>query len=128
MVLRRVRKVNLTFTLSLTKGERMIEYPEKAKKAAHSCNGFMCEACVDNGVNMTIAEIKRLNPPKEQWISVDDRLPEEGSHVQLYRPHIQFVGYYGGVNVGWIANAEGLPRIFPNPTHWKPLIEPPKQG
>lgn len=109
MVLRRVRKVNLTFTLSLTKGERMIEYPEKAKKAAHSCNGFMCEACVDNGVNMTIAEIKRLNPPKEQWISVEERLPEEGSHVQF----IQFVGYYGGVNVGWI---------------WKPLIEPPKQG
>lgn len=61
-----------------------------------------------------------------KWISVDDRLPERGIHVQLYRPKTQFVGYYYGANVGWIANADRLPRIFPNPTHWQPLLEPPQ--
>jgi hypothetical protein len=61
-----------------------------------------------------------------EWVSVEDRLPVEGNHVQLYRPEIQFVGYYAGVNAGWIINAPGLPRMFPSPTHWGPLPAPPK--
>jgi hypothetical protein len=61
-----------------------------------------------------------------EWISVDKEKPIVGNHVQLYRPEIQFVGYYGGDNVGWIINAPGLPRMHPNPTHWAERPTPPK--
>ena len=51
--------------------------------------------------------------------------PKDGSHVQLYRPEIQFVGYYGGADSGWRINAPGLPAIWPLPTHWAPLRKNP---
>ena len=51
--------------------------------------------------------------------------PVDGSHVQLYRPDIQFVGYYGGAKVGWRINAPGLPVMFPEPTHWAELRKRP---
>lgn len=51
--------------------------------------------------------------------------PKDGTHIQLFRPDIQFVGYYGGANSGWIINAPDLPAIRPLPTHWKPLTKMP---
>jgi len=53
--------------------------------------------------------------------------PRDGSHVLLYRPEIQFVGYYSGPVAGWCINAPGLPFMWPIPTHWMPLPEPPKE-
>jgi hypothetical protein len=68
---------------------------------------------------------QKLDEARE-WISVDDRLPKEGVHIQMYTPEIQYTGYFGGVNVGWVVNAPGLPRPSRKITHWKPLSEPPK--
>jgi hypothetical protein len=52
--------------------------------------------------------------------------PRDGLHVQLYRPRIQFVGYYS--DSGWCINAPGLPLMLPPPTHWMPKPEdPPSQ-
>lgn len=53
--------------------------------------------------------------------------PKDGSHVQLYRPEIQFVGYYGGADSGWRINAPGLPAMWPQPTHWRPLPAAPDE-
>ncbi len=55
-----------------------------------------------------------------EWEPIDTA-PKDGSHMLLYRPEIQFVGYYGGANSGWRINAPGLPAMFPLPTHWMPL-------
>lgn len=60
-----------------------------------------------------------------EWKTIDSA-PKDGSHIQLYRPEIQFVGFYGkGAEPhhyeNWRVNAPGLPDIFPFPTHWKPL-------
>jgi Lar family restriction alleviation protein len=49
--------------------------------------------------------------------------PKDGSHIQLYRPEIEFVGYYSD-NKRWVVNAPGLPVMLPSPTHWKPLSPP----
>lgn len=53
---------------------------------------------------------------------------KDGFHVLLYRPEIQFTGYYGGANSGWRINAPGLPAMYPKPTHWQHLPEPPKHS
>jgi len=47
--------------------------------------------------------------------------PKNGSHILLFRPEIQFTGYWGGANSGWRINAPGLPSLWPVPTHWMPL-------
>lgn len=54
--------------------------------------------------------------------------PKDGTHVQLYRPVIQFVGFWGGDNSKWCAVAPGQPSLRPLPTHWKPLSNPPEDS
>lgn len=51
--------------------------------------------------------------------------PKDGNHILLYRPEIQYVGYYGGSVSGWRINAPGLPAMWPLPTHWMPLPDSP---
>jgi HNH endonuclease len=46
---------------------------------------------------------------------------KDGFHVQLYRPDIQFVGYWS--DAGWCM--QGCKVIDPAPTYWKPLGPPP---
>lgn len=47
--------------------------------------------------------------------------PEEGVHVLLFRPHIQFVGYLSYDKRRYVHNAPGIPFVDPPPTHWTPL-------
>lgn len=64
-----------------------------------------------------------------EWISVDERLPEEREDVAIlirldgciyYR-----VGWWRGENVEWMQAGLGL--IEGTVTHWMPLPEPPKE-
>lgn len=48
--------------------------------------------------------------------------PKDGNHIQLWRPNIQFVGYY--CLAGWASTSMAV--IDPPPTHWSPLREPPR--
>ena len=59
-----------------------------------------------------------------KWKPIDTA-PKDGYHILLYRPEIQFVGYWGGANSGWHLNAPGLPSMWPLPTHWMALPLPP---
>lgn len=58
------------------------------------------------------------------WLPIETA-PLDGSHIQLYRPKIQFVGYYAGANSGWKINAPGWPSMWPLPTHWAELRKNP---
>lgn len=58
------------------------------------------------------------------WMPIETA-PKDGRHILLYRPDIQFVGYYGGPNSGWRINAPDLPAVWPLPTHWMPEPPPP---
>ena len=67
-------------------------------------------------------------PPKEEWISVKDRLPKVKDDVLIYDSHhrnIYKAWYIGDIDV-WFSN-EYLPQ-FINITHWMPLPEPPKES
>ena len=65
-----------------------------------------------------------------EWISVEDRLPEDGEWVLMFCVEFSGVdkyraGFYHGDNDGlsWLsaANAFGFPTV----THWMPLPDPP---
>lgn len=66
-----------------------------------------------------------LNELLGAWMLIETA-PKDGVHVQLYRPYMQCVGYYGGAESGWRINAPGLPAMWPVPTHWAPLRKPPQ--
>jgi hypothetical protein len=70
-----------------------------------------------------------------EWISVEDRLPEQGEHVLLFNGHWTGVGKHqpdpdypdeGGCPYPW--QDERTEWIEPFPTHWMPLPAPPERA
>lgn len=53
-----------------------------------------------------------------KWMPIETA-PKDGTHVQLYAPELQFVGFYAVA--GWCYVAPRCPEAPTQPTHWKPL-------
>ena len=68
----------------------------------------------------------------QEWISVDDRLPEEGEYVLCvlkgfnYGGKIQVCKFVPADNFKDKPYFEHFRNGFPSVTHWMPLPEPPK--
>lgn len=60
-----------------------------------------------------------------EWISVEDRLPEENERVLVFN-------FIDGINIGWRQPGGKRFRVktpYPErPSHWMPIPEPPKDG
>ena len=54
-----------------------------------------------------------------EWISVKDRLPDDGTKVLLYLD-------YGMIEASWYDSSYYMP-FWNRVTHWMPLPEPPKE-
>ena len=88
----------------------------------HSCNHPPCamvrgivDALIENGVTV------------QEWISVDDRLPEPWKQVLIYSRHdfcevALYIGIPGKWRVTWNHDMLDADSV----THWMPLPEPPK--
>ena len=70
----------------------------------------------------------------QEWVSVDDRLPEEGEYVLCV---LKGFNYGGKIQVCKFVPAdkfkdkpyfEHFRNGFPSVTHWMPLPEPPEEG
>lgn len=70
-------------------------------------------------LNKRISSIK----PKSEWISVKDRLPEEGENVLTYgaRP------FYDVVYVNRLIDKKNGEWLYDGVTYWMPLPELPKE-
>ena len=69
-----------------------------------------------------IQHMPTLTPPNE-WVSVEDRLPEEKQRVIVRCERV-------GTSVGWILWGNWMTDIGPGAgkvTHWMPIPEPPKK-
>ena len=84
-------------------------------------NGEIAEKLIANGVTV------------QEWISVKDRLPEEGEYVLCV---LKGFNYGGKIQVCKFVPAdkfkdkpyfEHFRNGFPSVTHWMPLPEPPKE-
>jgi len=60
---------------------------------------------------------------RDRWISVEDRLPEEGEWVLIFGPgyHVPLEGFL--ISGAWIDDQFERRTV----THWMPLPEPPKE-
>ncbi len=72
---------------------------------------------------------------KEEWISVDEKLPEEWEEVLAWDGENVRQGYYT-MDIDWDDDAKQAetPRwtyydgmLWENVTHWMPLPQPPKE-
>lgn len=63
----------------------------------------------------------------DNWIGVNDRLPESGERVlMLIDWRTVFEGYYSEDSKGWFRNAMPVSKIFDGRvTAWAPLPDPP---
>ena len=69
-----------------------------------------------------VEHLPTLTPPNE-WVSVEERLPEEKQRVIVRCERV-------GTSVGWILWGRWMTDIGPHAgdvTHWMPLPEPPKE-
>ena len=64
------------------------------------------------------------------WISVEDRLPEEGRFVLVY-VQVGAHSYFYAINFihqgRWYNKVRHKWGVKTNPIHWMPLPEPPKE-
>ena len=93
---------------------------EECKCSKEKCCGFYADHLISNGVTV------------QEWISVDDRFPEEGEYVLCV---LKGFHYGGKIQVCKFVPAdkfkdkpyfEHFRNGFPSVTHWMPLPEPPK--
>ena len=65
---------------------------------------------------------------KMEWIKVEDQIPDEGQDVLLFCYDQIIVGHCSIKRDGrvdfWSMHGD---KLYPAPTHWMPLPEPPKQ-
>ena len=71
---------------------------------------------------------RKHNAPCSKWISVKERLPEEGEVVLVFGGRSIYTAIYGW-RCGWYGWHKLNSKYHNcNPTHWMPLPEPPKEG
>lgn len=61
-----------------------------------------------------------------EWISVNDRLPDDGQEVVTYKNGIYEIQKYEKRRNGWISRSYWF-WTMATVTHWMPLPEPPKE-
>ena len=98
-----------------------------ATKICSNFNDGIC--CVDGSTcilnceyNLLANQLYNAGYRKQEWISVEDRLPEVASKLLLFSPS-------DGINLGCMTEDKRfyVYKSYPDrPTHWMPLPEPPK--
>jgi hypothetical protein len=65
-----------------------------------------------------------------KWISVKDRLPNDGDEVLIHNGNYHWIGCFELENNGFMCGEDhqGYERFYSieEATHWQPLPEPPK--
>ena len=61
-----------------------------------------------------------------EWISVEDRLPDESVSCLVFGPDGNYVGWVCDPVQKWWAREGDLDDYCVEVTHWMPLPEPPK--
>lgn len=79
------------------------------------------ESCICEAEEQPAADVQPVN----QWISVDDKLPDDCVEVLVYDTDC-------GIVIGWYDKEKGdfaadFISLLDAVTHWQPLPEPPKE-
>ena len=121
--------------------EKLVELLDEAEEwADHKCDELDCETCYAGKMKgncfqkLMVDRLIAHGVTVQEWISVDDRLPENDVMVIGYTPcdGFMFVGYYHEEpqydwKVWRIVTAMRSTKVMTKKvTHWMPLPQPPK--
>jgi hypothetical protein len=118
--------------------EKLIDLLKQANdelrlRAGCSTWGDFADHLIANGV--IISKMETVATDNNKWISVKDRLPEDGENVLVYNDDNSedFIPYFTGYFHGgmWYSSyalyeEENFLEVPSIVTHWMPLPEPPK--
>ena len=97
--------------------EKLVELIESARYWGSNTSEEIAENLISNGVTV------------QEWISVKDRLPEDGEYVVCIakrNPFSMFMPMVARINKnGWVNPI--TEQYISEVTHWIPLPEPPKR-
>lgn len=79
---------------------------------------------LDNSGRVLMAAFARLKEKVPKWISVEERLPEQGERVLVSNGGFICESYLSQSGK-W--QRGGVDMFFMTPTHWMPLLKPPKE-
>ena len=132
--------------VTLKSSEGLVEEFEKIEYLINSLaiqtNVKAVKLLMKHSVSKSISEFKSLlstiTPTTEtasEWISVEDRLPDAMTPVQVYPPERQDEDFetcnqhtgYLSINSEWVYSNGYTVFSHRNVTHWQPLPQPPKQ-
>ena len=90
---------------------------------------FLTNQCGETDYSQTV-EDACAELSKHRWISIEERLPEDGRDILAYyadgiETRIIACNYYKGV---WFDCLFNTLMICKNISHWMPLPEPPQEG
>lgn len=94
-----------------------------------SYHGVRCRACwVDDTLDYIDSEPSADVEPVQEWISVNDRLPEDGGYVVCIakrNPFSRFMPMVARIEKnGWVNPI--TEQYISEVTHWMPIPQPPK--
>ena len=112
---------------------RLIDADALQERHCESCNCEVRECCKTDPICATMMWVNEESTfePKQDWISVEDRLPEEGENVLIYtKTDITNYGMYTkrygfSEREGFICG-DGFMWVN-TASHWMPLPTPPKK-
>ena len=96
--------------------EKLVELIESARYWGSNTSEEIAENLISNGVTV------------QEWISVDDRLPENGGYVVCIakrNPFSRFMPMVARIEKNGWANPI-TEQYIPEVTHWMPIPQPPK--
>ena len=112
---------------------RMIDGDRLLRELTALSHGQVWPGWTYEGIRLLIERQPTLTPPNE-WVSVDERLPEEKEMCLLYTPRdgIMCVGFYDGDD-NWehkhrwklVTAMRSSQTLTKKVTHWMPLPAPP---
>lgn len=83
------------------------------------------DECTKDILNDALTLIEHLEAKVQKWISVEERLPEDGETALTYKNGIVEVQVYEKKRNGWIKG--NWFWSMATVSHWMPLPEPPKE-
>lgn len=96
--------------------EKLVELIESARYWGSNTSEEIADHLINNGVTV------------QEWISVDDRLPEAGGYVVCIakrNPFSRFMPMVARIEKnGWVNPITG--QYISEVTHWMPIPQPPK--
>lgn len=90
-----------------------------------------CYACTEL-LEDEASAIAAWNRRASEWVSVEERLPEDGEDMTPYLVHVEskygrsvtLTAWHPDREGGWVCEGDAVPSI--RVTHWRPLPAPPE--